>query len=321
MNRVMFPMTAVYDFVALGSYWYTPTDSFARLYPPCVSLVRVGIAPGRHPNVEFFPSCASLIPFIFLGSFQFGSLHEVLTMTFADCRRFFRAGVAGSRSPCLNLFRGTLLSSESDRHPYHTRRYAPDWPMSATWQHIAVEKINPGGFLSLTMPLHPPCMDGRRDPARSDFSIRPVPKRFNRSDSTNPQGSGGTTYGSLQKQHAPRCVSPAAKMRLDKRWFLKAAPRRSMLPDAFSRPRKMHLDERWIPKAAPRRSMLPDASSRPRNMHLDKRWILKAAPRRSMLPDAFSRLRKMHLDERWILKQLLEGACSQMRFPGSEKCI
>ena len=35
--------------------------------------------------------------------------------------------------------------------------------------------------------------------------------------------------------------------------------RNSMLPDAFSRPRKMHLDERGILKAAPRRSMLPEA--------------------------------------------------------------
>ena len=95
--------------------------------------------------------------------------------------------------------------------------------------------------------------------------------------------------------------------------------RNSMLPDAFSFLRKMNLDERWILKAAPRRSMLPDAFSFLRKMHLDERWILKAAPRRSMLPDAFSFLRKMHLDERWILK--IEEACSQMRFPFSEKCI
>ena len=96
-----------------------------------------------------------------------------------------------------------------------------------------------------------------------------------------------------------------------------------MLPDAFSRLRKMHLDERWIVKAAPRRSMLPDAFSRLRKLHLDNPWVFEAAPRRSMLPDAFSRPRKMHLDERWIRfsRQLLEGACSQMRFPGPEKCI
>ena len=36
-------------------------------------------------------------------------------------------------------------------------------------------------------------MDGRFDSARSDFSIRPAPKRFDRSDSTNLQGSGGVT--------------------------------------------------------------------------------------------------------------------------------
>ena len=69
----------------------------------------------------------------------------------------------------------------------------------------------------------------------------------------------GHNDGSLQKQHAPRCVFPAPKMHLDERLIFKAADRRSMLPDAFSRLRKMHLDERWILKAAPRRSMLPDA--------------------------------------------------------------
>ena len=97
----------------------------------------------------------------------------------------------------------------------------------------------------------------------------------------------GHNDGSLQKQRAPRCVFPAPKMHLDERLIFKAAPRRSMLPDAFSRLRKMHLDKRLIFKAAPRRSMLLDAFSRLRKMHLDEWWILKAAPRRSTLPDAF----------------------------------
>ena len=49
----------------------------------------------------------------------------------------------------------------------------------------------------------------------------------------------------------PACKAPGAQ--------LMEVSRNSVLPDAFSRPRKMHLDERWILKAAPRRSMLPDA--------------------------------------------------------------
>ena len=57
----------------------------------------------------------------------------------------------------------------------------------------------------------PQHMDGRCDSARFDFSIRPGPKRFDRSDSTSLQGSGGTTDASLQKQRAPRCVFPAPK--------------------------------------------------------------------------------------------------------------
>ena len=78
--------------------------------------------------------------------------------------------------------------------------------------------------------------------------------------------------------------------------------------------RKMHLDERWILKAAPRRSMLPDAFSRPRKMHLDEWWILKAAMR-------FPGPEKCIWASKGFSRQLLEGARSQMRFPGPEKCI
>ena len=146
-----------------------------------------------------------------------------------------------------------------------------------------------------------------------------------RSDSTDPIRPGKAPGAQLMEVSRnsvlPDAFSRPRKMHLDERWILKAATRRSMLSDAFSRLRKMHLDKRWVLEAAPRSSMLPDAFSRLGKMHLDERWIVKAAPRRSMLPDAFSRLRKMHLDEWWIPRQLLEGACSQMRFPGSEKCI
>ena len=114
----------------------------------------------------------------------------------------------------------------------------------------------------------------------------------------------------------PDAFSRLGKMHLDEGWIVKAAP-----TDAFSRPRKMHLDERWILKAAPRRSMLPDAFSRARKMHLDKRWGLEAAPRSSMLPDAFPGFEKSIWTSGGFSRQLLEGACSQMRFPGPEKCI
>ena len=197
-------------------------------------------------------------------------------------------GCARSTSPLTAWPRSALRRPASENRRSCTTTPS-QWRRGTSWHQL------PRGWAGSVAMTHDAWM---ADAVRLDSIFR---FDWGRSDSTDPI--------------RPACKAPGAQ--------LMEVSRNSVLPDAFSRLRKMYLDERWSLKAAPRRSMLPDAFSRLRKMHLDNPWVLEAAPRRSMLPDAFSRLRKMHLDERWIRfsRQLLEGACFQMRFPGSENCI